>query len=196
MDPVALVGVALAGVAIGAAVATVVSTGRQRTQSARLVAEAVSRGVNPDELAVDGRQGDPGLAAVRSALTLADERQHDAVLVRQAQQVRQAIDPQRGLVRPVSPPIRTGAKTQTRDPEPRSPKIDRFHLSLLSNCASPPVDRCWPAVAAPGPTHAALLAPDNMRPPVAFRSMGRDLAIPKEQQHPRGRLPDYHYGLL
>jgi len=90
MDPVALVGVALAGVAIGAAVATVVSTGRQRTQSARLVAEAVSRGVNPDELAVDGRQGDPGLAAVRSALTLADERQHDAVLVRQ--RLEQALD--------------------------------------------------------------------------------------------------------
>lgn len=82
MDPVALVAVAVAGLAVGAAVATSVASARQRNRSARLVAEAARRGVHPDELAVDGRLGDPGLAAVRSALTLADERQHDAVVVR------------------------------------------------------------------------------------------------------------------
>jgi two-component system sensor histidine kinase SenX3 len=82
MDPVALVAVAVAGVAVGAAVSTSVASARQRSRSARLVAEAARRGVHPDDLAVDGRLGDPGLAAVRSALTLADERQRDAVVVR------------------------------------------------------------------------------------------------------------------
>ena len=90
MDPVALVAVAVAGVAVGVAVAASVASARQRSQSAQLVAEAASRGVSPDELAVDGRQGDPGLAAVRSALALADDRQRDAVVVRR--RLEEALD--------------------------------------------------------------------------------------------------------
>lgn len=82
MDPVALVAVAVAGVAVGIAITASVASARQRRQSARLVAEAASRGVSPDDLALDGRQGEPGLAAVRSALSLADERQQEAVVVR------------------------------------------------------------------------------------------------------------------
>lgn len=82
MDAVALVAVAVAGIAIGVAVMASVASARQRNRSARLVAEAATRGVHPDDLAVEGRLGDPGLAAVRSALTLADERHREAVEVR------------------------------------------------------------------------------------------------------------------
>jgi hypothetical protein len=49
-----------------------------------------------------------------------------------------------------------------------------------------PVACCWLAVAALDPTYAALLMPDSVQPPVAFRRAKRDLTIPVEQQHPRG----------
>ena len=90
MDVVTLVAVAVAGVAVGVAATASIASARQRAQSAGLVAEAASRGVSPDDLAVDGRQGDPGLAAVRSALALADQRQRDATLLRQ--RLEQALD--------------------------------------------------------------------------------------------------------
>lgn len=87
MDPVALVAVAVAGVAVGFAGAASLAATRQRAHSARLVAEAARRGVAPEELVLDGREGDPGLAAVRSVLALADERQQAAeVLHRRLEQ--------------------------------------------------------------------------------------------------------------
>ena len=90
MDPVALVAVGVVGVAVGVVAATLVASARQRAQSARLVAEAAGRGVSPDELTVHGRQADPGLAAVRSALALTDERQREAVVVRR--RLEEALD--------------------------------------------------------------------------------------------------------